>query len=127
MYKASLHCGLVLSYEARSFVPDAGELVPCRSHGYCVVVEAGTRAAGGNRAALRRARPRAQHELVEWLRGRSVATLHSLQRQRFTLRMIAAAERDGLVAVDLEAGRVAVHAPLRDSVDPPFGRSTRRA
>ncbi len=126
MYDAILRCGLVLSYEARSFVPDAGELVPCRSHGYCVVAEAGRRAAGG-RSALPRARPRAQYELVEWLRGRSVTTLHSLQRQRFTLRMIAAAERDGLVAVDLEAGRVAVHSPLRDSVDLSSGRPARHA
>jgi hypothetical protein len=32
--------------------------------------------------------------------------VHALKRERFTLRMIAAAERDGLVAVDLAAGRV---------------------
>ena len=31
-----------------------------------------------------------------------------LRRHRFTLRMIAAAERDGLVAVDLETGRVTI-------------------
>jgi len=127
MYEATLRCGLVLSYEARSFVPDAGDLVPCRSHGYCVVAEAGKRAPGVSRVALPRARPRQRHELLEWLQGRSVATLHSLRRQRFTLRMIAAAERDGLVAFYLKAGRVAVHAPLRDSVGHSSGRCTRRA
>jgi hypothetical protein len=57
---------------------------------------------------VRRAQPKAQDELVAWLRGRSVTSVHALRRHRFTLRMVAAAERDGLVAVDLESGMVAI-------------------
>ena len=52
--------------------------------------------------------PKAQHELMEWLRTRPVTTIHVLKRHRFTLRMIVAAERDGLVVVDLEARHVHV-------------------
>lgn len=107
MFIATLRCGTVLTYEARDLLPASGERVPCRRHGYCGVHELGTgprsTAAG---PALPRARPRAQHELEEWLRNRPVTTIHALRRERFTLRMIAAAVRDGLVAVDFEAGRV---------------------
>jgi hypothetical protein len=55
-----------------------------------------------------RAKPRAQDELLEWLRGRSTTSIHALRRHRFTLRMVASAERDGLVAVDHDTGQVAV-------------------
>jgi hypothetical protein len=41
VYTAELGCGSVRTYEARSFVPTTGEWVPCRSHGYCVVVRRG--------------------------------------------------------------------------------------
>ena len=37
MYAAQLRCGTVLEYEAPSFVPNDGELVPCRHHGYCAI------------------------------------------------------------------------------------------
>jgi hypothetical protein len=107
MYSATLRCGTVLTYEARDLLPTSGERVPCRRHGYCGVHDVGTRTVSSTPAsALPRARPRAQSELEEWLRTRPVTTVHALKRERFTLRMIAAAERDGLVTVDLEAGRV---------------------
>lgn len=107
MFTATLHCGTVLRYETRDLLPASGEHVPCRRHGYCGVRALGTRT-GSTAAgpALPRARPRAQHELVEWLRDRPVTTVHALRRERFTLRMVAAAERDGLVSVDLDAGLV---------------------
>jgi len=41
-----------------------------------------------------------------------------LRRQGFTLRMIAAAERDGLVHLDLSAGRVAVRPRAGGAHDP---------
>jgi hypothetical protein len=47
-----------------------------------------------------------QSELVAWLRDRPVTTVHALRREGFTLRLVAAAERDGVVDVDLDAGRV---------------------
>jgi hypothetical protein len=31
MFTATLQCGRVLSYEARSFQPEPGDLVPCRA------------------------------------------------------------------------------------------------
>jgi hypothetical protein len=109
VYTATLLCGTVLSYEVRSFVPARGEAVPCRRHGYCVVERLGRAAMpSSGRRGTPRARPRAQDELLEWLRCRPVTTVHALRQHRFTLRMIAAAEREGLVAVDHEAGTVAV-------------------
>jgi hypothetical protein len=106
MYTATLRCGTVLSYEARSFRPDPGDVVPCRRHGYCAVDVTGGSASGGPFPA--RARPRAQGDLLDWLRDRSETTVHVLRRQGFTLRMIVAAERDGLVDLDLDAGWVGV-------------------
>lgn len=113
MFIAILRCGTVLAYEARDLLPASDERVPCRRHGYCGVRAVGrsrpagrSRAAGSAAQALPRARPRAQHELEEWLRDRPATTVHALRRERFTLRMVAAAERKGLVTVDLEAGRV---------------------
>jgi hypothetical protein len=109
VYTATLDCGTVLSYEASSFVPARGESVPCRNHGFCVVRNwARGNTVPSRTRCLPRAQPRAQRELLEWLHGRSATTVHALRRQRFTLRMIAAAERDGLVAVDLETGGVSL-------------------
>lgn len=107
MFSATLRCGTVLTYEARGFLPASGERVPCPRHGYCGVDDVGTGTVPVSRGqVLPRARPRAQRELEEWLRERPVTSVHALKRERFTLRMIAAAERDGLITVDLEAGRV---------------------
>jgi hypothetical protein len=108
MFTATLRCGTVLSYEAPTFRPGTGDLVPCRHHGYCVVQLTSGSASGG--ALSPRARPRAQSELMDWLRDRSETTVHALLRHGFTLRMVAAAERNGVVDVDLEAGRIRVRA-----------------
>src|SRR5688500_443428 len=122
MHTATLRCGTVLYYETRGFLPAAGESVPCQRHGYCVVEGNGERITQARRRpGLRRDRPKAQDELLSWLRDRSVTTIHALRRHRFTLRMIAAAERDGLVAVDLEAGTVTVCR----TVDAPVPASSR--
>lgn len=107
MYTATLRCGTVLSYEARDFCPDPGDRVPCRHHGYCAVERTGGSASGG--ALSRRGRTRAPSELLEWLRGRSEISVHALRREGFTLRMVVAAERAGIVELDLPAGRVAAN------------------
>ncbi len=128
MFTATLRCGTSLSYEAPSFRPDRGDLVPCRHHGYCVVETISRSRSGGPYG--RRACPRAQSELLEWLRQRSEATVHALRRQRFTLRMITEAERQGLVDLDLVAGRVAIRSAATRSSDSsqqlsaPGGRSS---
>lgn len=106
MFTATLHCGTVLSYEARDFRPDPGDRVPCRNHGYCAVDRTGGGGSGG--VSTPRARPRAQSELVDWLRGRTETTVHALRREGFTLRLVAAAEKAGMVDVDLREGRVVV-------------------
>jgi hypothetical protein len=108
VYTARLSCGTVLSYEARSFLPLAGELVPCRRHGYCEVAVSGQPdgAPTPGRSGMPRARPRSQQELLEFMRRERVTTVRALRRQRFTLRTVARAARAGLVDVDLEAGRV---------------------
>src|SRR5438105_1477561 len=101
MFTATLRCGTVLSYEARNFRPDPGDVVPCRHHGHCVVRLTGGQGADG---LSPRARQRAHSELVDWLRGRSDTTVHALRREGFTLRLVAAAEKAGVVDVDLRAG-----------------------
>lgn len=107
MYSATLDCGAVLRYEARTFVPRPGERVPCLRHGYCAVVARGGQQSGAARRGNgTRPRARTQEELIAWLRTRSAATVHVLRKHRFSLRMITSAERDGLVVVDVETGRV---------------------
>jgi len=110
MFTATLICGTVLSYEARTFRPDPGDVVPCRHHGYCAVQQASGSVAGG--ASRPRAARRAHGELLDWLRGQSETTVHALLRRGFTLRMVAEAERDGVLDVDLPVGRVAVRRPI---------------
>jgi hypothetical protein len=112
MFTATLRCGTVLSYEAPTFRPDLGDLVPCRHHGYCAVQLTSGSSSGGAYCTPR-GRPRAQSELLEWLCSRSGTTVHVLRRRGFTLRMLAKAERDGLVELDLPAGRVAVRPAIR--------------
>jgi hypothetical protein len=46
--------------------------------------------------------------LLDWLEAYPVTTLSALRRQRFTLRLIADARRDGLIAVDEATGAVAL-------------------
>ena len=111
MYTAVLGCGSVLAYELRSFVPTEGERVPCRSHGFCVVVgRGGVQGTRSGHPVLARARPRKQHELLEWLQKCPVTTIPALRRERFTLRLICDAEQNGLVAVDVRTGTVALAA-----------------
>ena len=104
MFTATLQCGTVLTYEARGFVPAAGDVVPCRRHGYCAVTLTG--GTSGGRGWLPRSRRRSQDELLQWLTEQRGATVHALRRERFTLRMVALAERAGLVDLDLVSGRV---------------------
>jgi hypothetical protein len=59
----------------------------------------------------------AQHQLEEWLRERPVTTIPAPKTERFTLRVIAVAEREGVLTVDFEAGRVSML---------PLGAVTRR-
>jgi hypothetical protein len=121
MFTATLRCGTVLYYEAPTFRPDPGDLVPCRRHGYCAVRSTSGSGSGG--AVAPRGRRRTQSELLDWLRGRSETTVHTLRQHGFTLRMLAAAERKGLIDLDLTAGRVAVRpesGAVRAAVDADF-------
>lgn len=127
-YTARLCCGIVLTYETSTFVPDVGAVVPCRRHGFCAVRsrDGGDGRGGGTARVVRR---RSQSELIAFLSSRSDTSVHALRRQGFTLRLIAAAERDGLVDVDLVTGRVAVRvgnagrSPLPDRSVTGGGRS----
>ena len=108
MYTCDLRCGTVLFFEQRSFLPAVGELFPCRRHGYCRVAMSGGSGGGPPPGRPRIARPsrRSPHELVEFLRDEPSTTVHALRRRRFTLRTLAAAAEEGLVDLDLAAGRV---------------------
>jgi hypothetical protein len=109
VYAATLACGRTLVFEARSLSPSRGELVPCLAHGYCLVEQTGvTRGVAAHPRLARRSSPRRQEELVTWLHQRSSTTLEVLRRHRFPLRMVVAAERAGLVSIDLDEGTVVV-------------------
>lgn len=112
MFTATLHCGQRLAFEVRSFVPAEGELVPCRHHGYCLVSESGQADRDVPMRLIRSRRQlRSSRELVEFLRRRPVTTVHVLRRSRFTLRVVLAAQREGLVDADLVTGRVSLRVP----------------
>jgi hypothetical protein len=105
-YAAQLCCGVVLTYEVPSFLPDVGERVPCPRHGFCRV---GSRDAGDGRGAgavLRTVPRRSQQELLAFLGEQPVTSVHVLRRHRFSLRLVTAAQQAGLVDVDLATGRV---------------------
>jgi len=109
-YAATLGCGSVLTYEASSFLPDVGEVVPCRRHGFCEVVVR-DHSDGRSRGRTGAVPPRSQRELLAFLGGWRVTTVHVLRRRRFTLRVVLEAQRAGLVDVDLVSGRVALRDP----------------
>jgi hypothetical protein len=126
MFTATLRCSRVLNYEARTFLPEVGDLVPCCRHGYCAVEGIDPRGGtGAHGRSFARAAPRSRNELLEWLRQRPVASVSALRRQRFTLRIIAEAERDGLLELDLRAGRVALRAGSQACERAGGGRDTR--
>jgi hypothetical protein len=107
-YSAGLICGSVLTYEAPTFVPDEGEVVPCRRHGYCSVAWRDRVDGRGVRGPGRRMRRRSQTELLDFLSQRPVTNVHALRRNQFTLRTVTAAQHKGLVDVDLVTGRIAL-------------------
>lgn len=100
MFSASLACGTELTFEQRSFAPDAGDLVPCRSHGFCVVEAIAPVGAKTTPRRQRRRARRTTEELLDVLSREGVIPLQNLMRRRFTLRLIAAVERGGHVSVN---------------------------
>jgi hypothetical protein len=106
-YTATLYCDNVLTYEAPTLVPDVGEVVPCRRHGFCAVKSREMGGGHGGSAAGRAARRNSQTELVAFPREHPTTTIHELRRCRFPLRLLAAAQKEGLVDVDFVTGRVA--------------------
>ena len=106
-YAARLGCGTVLTYDSESLTPEVGENVPCPRHYYCAV--AARHRLGTGRSGTSQAPPRrSTSELAEFLRPRQVSTVAVLRRNRFTLRVVVAAQKEGLVEVDLVSGRVAL-------------------
>jgi hypothetical protein len=106
LHAARLGCGTVLTYEAASLVPEVGEEVPCPRHGYCAVAmreRIDRRPSGLSPVPPRRS----TRELADFLAPGSVTTLSVLRSNRFTLRIVVAAQKEGLVDVDLISGRVA--------------------
>jgi hypothetical protein len=114
-YAARLCCGTVLTYEAANFVPDVGETVPCRRHGFCTVNSRDESDGRGVGSAHRAVRRRSQHELVAFLKTRPVTSIHTLRQHRFSLRVVAAAQKEGLVHLDLVAGRVVLGGQDQDA------------
>jgi len=101
---ATLGCGVVLTFSASSFVPEVDERVPCPRHGYCAVSARRTTERPRRRPPARRS----TRELAEFLSEQPVTSVHVLRGHRFTLRVVAAAEKEGLLDLDLLSGRVAL-------------------
>jgi hypothetical protein len=99
-WSTRLTCGVELHYRESSFLPRVGEMVPCPRHGYCPAGWAGGRENRMPERAATRARPRTPEELLDQLRREPTTTVAGLRRQRFSLRLIAAAARDGQLRVD---------------------------
>ncbi len=110
---ATLACGGVAEYEASDLVPTVGGIVPCRKHGHCPVVLPHRTDVGVRERAVVTRQRRSQAELVAYLEGRGTATLRALRGERFSLRLIAEAERAGHVHVDLLAGVVTFRTAAR--------------
>lgn len=106
-HAARLSCGSVLTYDAPSFVPALGESVPCPRHGYCTVTahERVERHLPGPSSKPPR---KSVGELTKFLDRQPVTAVGLLRRNGFTLRIVTAAEKQGLVDVDLISGRVAL-------------------
>jgi hypothetical protein len=102
MAEAALACGERLRVADSWILPRVGERVPCVRHGYCLV-DALFRWNPADVAVpqSRRRKSRTRDELMQHLvvhSGRDRLT--SLRRERFTLRLIADAEIDGLLIVE---------------------------
>ena len=72
-YAAKLQCGYVVTYEASTFVPDVGEVVPCRRHGYCRVTSREGGEGRGMSTGVRNVHRRSQRELMAFLSERPVS------------------------------------------------------
>ena len=103
---ATLACGAVAEYEASDLVPAAGDVVPCRRHGHCAVLRPGRVGGGGLERPVPPRPRRSAAELATLLQRRGTVTLRALREERFSLRLIAEAERAGDVDVDLLTGVV---------------------
>ena len=101
-YRAELRCGRTLFYEWAHFVPAVGESVPCDAHGYCAVALSITSPRPAE--ASTRSKPRTPDELLEYMDQHEVARLGDLRRRRFSLRLVAIAERSGALEVDWVIG-----------------------
>jgi hypothetical protein len=71
----------------------------------------GRGAGNGTRAGRRRS----PSELLTFLSTRPATSIRALRAQRFTLRVVAAAQKEGLVDVDLVSGRVVLRGGVGDS------------
>jgi hypothetical protein len=104
MFTSALTCGAVLTFEQWSFLPDIGDRMPCRRHGYCTVASRDE----PTPPPARRSAPRSQIDLLQWLQDRPSTTLSRLRTERFTLRLVHAAAQAGALDVDFESGQVRV-------------------
>jgi hypothetical protein len=109
---ATLGCGVVLTYEAPSFLPCVGDVVPCHRHGYCSVISRGGALHRVTQKSGRMPPRRSQAELLAFLTHRPDTSVSVLRKNRFTLRTVMAAQRDGLVDADLVTGRVALRSAV---------------
>ena len=104
VYAAELQCGCLLTYEASTFVPDIDEGAPCRQHGFLPGHVARSRRRPGRRRKFPSGAPEIAGRHDGLLRDRPVATVHALRRRGLTLRLVAAAQENGLVDIDLLRG-----------------------
>ena len=136
-HEARLACGYVIKYARSSFVPHEHESVPCVRHGYCVVVQAHP---GRDEPETNSYRSAEHHELshqsdkeiklaswpsrrtalLNYLSQKEKTSLYAMNRHGFTLRWLIAAEREGLLHLDLDTGDVRTSASrITDTYEAP--------
>jgi hypothetical protein len=95
-----LRCGSTVYFANANLAPREGEVMPCLRHGYCGVEEVEAITSVSRLSTRRRAARRTVAEMVAYLQHMGICTDSQLRLERFTLRLVHRAAREGLVEVE---------------------------
>jgi len=120
-----LDCGATIYFANANLAPRKGEVVPCLRHGYCCVEEVEPLVSSATLRTRRRAPRRTVTELLVHMQKVGTCTVSQLRLERFTLRLVDRAARDGLVDVEARGGTLLVHVRgARDAGDVPASETS---
>lgn len=103
-----LRCGSAVYFPNANLAPRAGEVMPCLRHGYCGVEEVEP-TSPATLPTRRRAPRRTAAELLAHVRVMGTCTLANLRSERFTLRLVNDAVREGSITIDVDRDDLLVH------------------